>query len=218
MARRSQVSLQVVQSSERAAAMLHPLRMQVLEALREPRSATGLARLIGLPRQKVNYHLRELEKHGFVELVEERRKGNCIERIYRSTARAYVISPDTVGMLAADPEQIQDRFSSAYLTALAAKATRDLGRLRARAAKAGKRLATFSLQTEVRFASAAARAAFAEELTREFSALVARYHDEEARGGRRFTFIVGGYPRLSGEGPAKKNGRVSPGKRTRSKL
>lgn len=197
MALPSQLPLQVVENSEQAAAMLHPLRMQLLEALREPQSASGLARLIGLPRQKINYHLRELEKRNFVQLVEERRRGNCIERLYRSTARAYVISPETAGALAADPEQIQDRFSSAYLTALTSRATSDLGRLRARAAKAGKQLATISLQTEIRFASAARRAAFAEELTREIAALVSRYHDEDATSGRWFTFIVGGYPRLS---------------------
>ena len=197
MAPRTQMALQVVESSAQAASMLHPLRMQILETLREPQSASGLARLIGLPRQKVNDHLRELEKHDFVKLVEERRKGNCVERIYRSTARAYVISPETASALAADPERIQDRFSSAYLTALTARATRDLGRLRARAGKAGKRLATFSLQTEVRFATTAARAAFADELTQQISRLVARYHDDKAGGGRRFTFIVGGYPTLT---------------------
>ncbi|MFQ5718791.1 MAG: helix-turn-helix domain-containing protein [Acidobacteriota bacterium] len=198
MVRTAQAPLQVIENREQAAAMLHPLRMRLLEALREPRSASGLARLIGLPRQKVNYHLQELARHAFVELVEERRKGNCTERLYRSTARAYVISPETTAALAADPEAIQDRFSSAYLTALTAQATRDLGRLRERARKAGKRLATFSLQSEVRFTSAAARAAFAEELTQQVAALVARYHDESTTGGRRFTFIVGGYPTVSG--------------------
>ena len=39
-----------------------------------------LAAAIGLPRQKVNYHLRALERHGLVELVQERRKGNVTER------------------------------------------------------------------------------------------------------------------------------------------
>ena len=180
-----QAPLQIVDAADRAATMLHPLRMRMLEQLREPQSASSLARLIGLPRQQLNYHLRALEKHSFVELVEERRRGNCTERIYRTTARAYVISPETVGALAADPDQIQDRFSSAYLTALTAKATRDLGRLRARAGKAGKKLATFSLQAEVRFASAADRAAFAKELTEKIRELVARYHDEEAKRGRR---------------------------------
>ncbi len=52
-----------------------------------------LAARSGLARQKVNYHLRELERHGLVELVEERRKGNVTERVMRATAASFVISP-----------------------------------------------------------------------------------------------------------------------------
>jgi hypothetical protein len=49
---------------------------------------------LALPRQQVGYHLRALEQAGLVELVEERRKGNCIERIVRAAACSYVISPE----------------------------------------------------------------------------------------------------------------------------
>lgn len=188
-----------VDRPERAAALLHPLRLRLLENLREPDSASGLARRLRLPRQHVNYHLRELEKERFLQLVEERRKGNCIERILQATAVAYLIDPGALGKLALDPARIQDRFSSTYLVAVAASAIRDLATLRRRADKAGKRLATFTLQTEVRFSSAAARNAFTEELTNEVARLAAKYHDEKTPGGRRFKFILGGYPALTQE-------------------
>lgn len=188
----------VVAAAERAAAMLHPLRMQLLAALREPGSATTLAQRLRQPRQKINYHLRELEKQSLVELVEEKRRGNCTERVLRATARYYVISPRTVGELAADPAQIRDRFSAAYLTALAGKAIEDLGELRERADRADKRLPTFSLETEVRFASAEDRAAFANELAARVAALVAKYHDEKAEGGRRYRLFLGVHPTLHG--------------------
>ena len=71
---------------------LDPVRARLLAELAEPASATMLAARVGLPRQKVNYHLRALERHGLVELVEERRKGNCTERVLRATAASYVIS------------------------------------------------------------------------------------------------------------------------------
>jgi len=169
----------------------------MLERLAEPQSASGLARELKLPRQKLNYHLRELEKEGFVRLVEERRKGNCIERLYRATARHYVMDPALLGSLGADPEKIRDRFSSAYQVAVAAQAIRDLAALRERAEKAGKKVATFTLQTQVRFASAADRSAFAEELSNEVARLVAKYHDEKAAGGRSFRFFLGGYPKIT---------------------
>lgn len=187
--------LEVVRDPQPAASLLHPLRVDLLRRLAEPQSASGLARRLRQPRQRLNYHLRELEREGLVELVEERRKGNCVERVLRATARAYVISPGALGALAsADPGEVRDRFSAAYLIALAAQALRDVAELRARAEGEGKRLATFALQVDVRFASAADRSAFAEELANAVAGLAARYHDERAAGGRAFRFLVGGYP------------------------
>ncbi len=186
--------MQTVHDPARAGVLLDPVRLRLLEHLGEPDSAAGLARRMGMPRQKVNYHLRTLEKEGFVELVEERRRGNCMERMVRATARSFVIDPAVLGKLGADPSQFQDRFSAAYLVAAAAKTIRDVADLRTRAEKAGKRLATFTLQTEVRFATADDRAAFVEELTHEIARLAAKYHNEQAPGGRPFQFVLGGYP------------------------
>ncbi|MGH9858843.1 MAG: helix-turn-helix domain-containing protein [Candidatus Acidiferrales bacterium] len=195
-------NLDFIHDASRAAVLLDPLRLRMVEQLcAEPDSASGLARRLKLPRQKLNYHLRELEKEGFVKLVEERRKGNCIERVVRATARAYVIDPSIMGALGIDPAQFQDRFSSSYLVAVAAKTIRDVAALRQRAEKAGKRLATFTLQTEVRFASAAERAAFVEELTAQVARLAAKYHDEQAAGGRKFQFVLGAYPAVKSAQP-----------------
>jgi len=177
--------------------MLHPLRCRIIGQLAEPDSAAGLARRLKLPRQKVNYHLRELEQQGLIEFVEERRKGNCVERIVRASARSYLIDPGVLRSLAADPERIPDKLSSAYLAATAARIIRDLAVLRARADAAGKKLPTFTLATEVRFASAADQAAFTQELTDAVANLAAKYHDERAPHGRRFRFITGAYPAIT---------------------
>ena len=201
-------SLGIVQQISQAAALLDPLRMRILENLREPDSASGLARKLALPRQKLNYHVRELEREGFLEQVGEKRKGNCVERIVRATASAYLIDPSLLGALGIDPEKVQDRFSSAYLMAVAAKALRDLSVLRSRSERAGKRLATITLQTEIRFASAADRNAFAEELARSVGYLTAKYHNEAAEGGRRFQFFLGGYPLVSETQPAPPPGEA----------
>jgi DNA-binding transcriptional ArsR family regulator len=187
-------TLEVIASPGRAAALLDPLRMRLVEGLREPDSAAGLARRLRLPRQRVNYHLRELEKQRLVELVGRRRRGNCTARILRATARAYVISPAALGGVAADPASVKDRFSAAYLLAVTASTLRDVGELDERAQKAGKRLATLTLETEVRFASAEARAAFADELAGAVARLVSQYHDAQAPAGRAFRFVVAGHP------------------------
>jgi DNA-binding transcriptional ArsR family regulator len=153
-----------------------------------------LAATVGLPRQKVNYHLRTLEQHGLVELVEERRKGNVTERMMRATAASYVISPLALAAVAPDPDRAPDRLSARWLLALAARMVRETGALITGAARAGKRVATFALDAKVRFASPADRSAFAEELTNAVAALVAKYHDEAAAGGREHRVIVAVHP------------------------
>lgn len=192
---------QVIQSAAAAEALLNPERLRLLENLTEPDSAAGLARRLQLPRQKVNYHLRELEKHGFVELAEERRKGNCLERVMRATARAYYVSPVALGKLGATATETRDQFSSAYLVGAAARAVRDVAILRGRANRAGKRLATLTIETDVRFANAAARQAFSNELLNTIAQLVTKYHDDQAEGGRAFRFLLGAYPVITKSEP-----------------
>ena len=183
-------TLQIVQSPEKAAVLLQPGRLDLIERLAQPDSAAGLARRLGIPRQKVNYHLRELEREGFLELFEERRKGNCIERVVRATAREFLIAPHAGKGVTAD------RFSAAYLVSTAARIIRDLAALCLRAHRAGKRIATLTLETEIRFATSESRAAFAEELTASIAHLAAKYHNEHAEGGRRFRVVAASYPAL----------------------
>ena len=187
-------ALDVVRRPEAAAALLDPVRQQLLAHLAEPDSATGLARRLQLPRQRVNYHLRALESAGLVELVEERRKGNCTERVVRATARTFVISPEALGPLGLTPDLAADRFSSAYLIAAAGQVIRDVASLESRARKAGQRIATLTLEADVKFASAASRAAFAEELADAVARIAAKYHDERAPGGRRFRLLAAVHP------------------------
>jgi DNA-binding transcriptional ArsR family regulator len=158
-----------------------------------------LAARLGLARQKVNYHLRALEQHGLVELVEERRKGNVTERVLRATASSYVISPAALAAVAPDPARAPDQLSARWLLAVAARLVRDVGDLIVGAAKARRRVATFAIDAEVRFASAADRAAFAEELAGAVTALIAWYHDEAAGGGRDHRLVVAVHPSVKSE-------------------
>jgi DNA-binding transcriptional ArsR family regulator len=193
------LDLAVIEDPAAAEVSLDPVRARLLAELAEPASATTLAGRLGMPRQNLNYHLRTLEQHGLVELVEERRKGNVTERVLRATAMSYVISPAVLDGVQPDPSRSPDRLSARWMIAVAAKLVRDVGELLAGADKARKRLATFAMDGEVRFASAADRAAFAEELAGAVTALVAKYHDETAAGGREHRVIVAVHPSVKPE-------------------
>jgi DNA-binding transcriptional ArsR family regulator len=186
----------VIEDPTTAEVSLDPIRAGLLAELAEPGSATTVAGRVGLPRQKVNYHLRTLEEHGLIQLVEERRKGNMTERVLQATALSYVISPVALASVQPDPSRFADRLSARWMIALAARLVREVGQLLVGAAKARKHLATFAMDGEIRFASAADRAAFAEELARSVTGLIAKYHDEHANGGRDHRVLVAVHPSL----------------------
>ncbi len=186
--------LTVIDKPELAQIVLDPIRSQILEALRMPGSATTVAKDLGLTRQKVNYHLRTLEDHGLIHLVEERPRRGLTERIMQASANSYVLSPATLGEIAANPDRT-DRLSSRYLIALAARLVDEVADLTQRATAANKPLATLSVDTEIKFASASDRAAFAYELNQTVADLAARYHHEDAPNGRWHRLIVAAHPK-----------------------
>ncbi len=188
------LDIHVIEDPAAASIALEPVRSRLLAELSEPASAAALAARMGIPRQKVNYHLHALEAHDLVRLAETRRWGGLTERLLVATARSYVVSQGALGPAAADPGRTADRLSAAYLIALAARAVREVGNLLRRAGAAGRRLATLSLDCEVRFRSAAERAAFSRELAEAVTRLVARYHDESAPGGRAHRLVVVAHP------------------------
>jgi len=182
--------VEVIDDPAAAVAALEPVRARLLAELARPGSASTLAGRVGLTRQRVNYHLRTLEAHGLVRLVREQRRRGLTERVMQASAAAYVVSPGALGQAAVAPERTVDRLSASYLVALAARIVREVGDLVRRADRAGKRLATLSLDTHVSFRSAADRAKFTRELTDAVSSVVARYHDADAPEGRAYRVIV----------------------------
>jgi len=177
--------VEVIHDAERASIALQPIRLKILERLEQPSSPTSLSKTLGIPRQHLNYHMRELEAAGLVEMVEEKRRGSVVERFYRSTARAYVIGPRALGELRADPASIQDRFSAEYLIALGSRLIEDVADL-------DPATQTLALETTIAFATDADRNSFSRELTASVARLAATYHKED---GEPFRIVVVGHPR-----------------------
>ena len=190
-------SVQVLRNPADAAVVLDPIRLKLLENLTEPQSAASLSRLLDIPRQKINYHLRELERIGMVKETETRKRGNCTERLMIATATKFLVSPEALGNLGAGPQENEDRASAAYLLNTAARTISDLSELRRLADAAGMRLSTMTLESEIRFKSPADRNAFTQELAYTVAQLIAKYHDTLSTDGRTFRFMIGSYPFLA---------------------
>lgn len=187
------LDLEVIDEASVATALLDPLRARVLAVLAQPGSATTVAAAVGETRQKINYHLRALEDLGLVRLVEERPRRGLTERVVVASAQSYVLSPAVLGDSEPDPTRV-DRLSARYLIAVAGRVVKEVAELLQGAEKAGKPLATLAIDTEVRFASAADRAEFTQELAASVTTLAAKYHTESAPRGRWHRLVVAAHP------------------------
>jgi DNA-binding transcriptional ArsR family regulator len=176
-------------------ALCHPTRVEMLEALREPASAAGIARRLGQPRQRVNHHLRALRDAGLVERVGRRRRGNFVETLYRAAARSFVVSPEVVW---ADPRRVEvlrREHALRTLVALGERLQRDAVALLDRATFEGAEIASAAVSAEARFATEAQRA----EFLREYLATTRELLDRYAAGeGEAYRLVLAVHPEIEG--------------------
>jgi len=183
----------VVSQPAQAASLLKPARARILEYLREPDSATGVAAALELPRQRVGYHVRHLERIGLLRHVGDRRRGNFLERLLVAAARHFVIAPSALGRLGAHPDEVPDRLSSDYLVAVAAQTARDVAAIGEAARAAGRTASAMTLQVDVRFGSPEEQGRCAEEIAGFVADLARRYHRPTTTESRGVRFLIAGY-------------------------
>lgn len=171
---------------------LSPLRRELLGLLRTPTSAAGLAETLAMPRQKIGYHLRLLEKAGLIAAVETRRRRGFTETLFEARSDALLIDP--MILAPADPDTVdkQDRFAADHLVRTAAGIVRDVSRMREAAADEGSRLLTFTVEADVAFARPADIEAFAARLSDALATIAADF--APAGEGRSYRVTVAGHP------------------------
>lgn len=198
------IEVEGIAEPARARALLHPLRLKLLGLLREPASAAEAASRLGLPRQRVNYHVRALARAGFLRRAGRQRKRNMVEQRYVATARGYVLAPEVLGPVAATGP-VEDAWSASYLLALAARVQSEVLQALRNVPAGGERLATLGLESAIRFENAEQRAAFTRALEKALVEVLARHTspdhlvDGAPGAGQRYRLMLGCYP-LADEG------------------
>jgi DNA-binding transcriptional ArsR family regulator len=188
--------LAVVAGARQARLLLDPLRRRILAAAREPASAAALAAALGLPRQRVNYHVRLLARAGFLTRAGRRRRRGLVEQRYVVSAEAFLLAPEVLGGLEPGPPVTPDQASAAFLIALAARMQSEAGRAWRDAGAQRKRLPVLALDTTIAFTTADQRARFAAALTESVTRLVAEHTSAPTSGAkaRRYRLALGCYP------------------------
>jgi DNA-binding transcriptional ArsR family regulator len=112
--------------------LAHPLRVQLLDALSlyGPDTASGLAARLGESSGATSYHLRQLEKHGFVR--DDPTRGSARERWWERSPGGIAVNPtdfppNSAGRIAAEMiEREWDRGRNALLSDFTARGAAEL--------------------------------------------------------------------------------------------
>ena len=192
MSRRSGAPrVEVLDDADRVAALAHPIRIAILEQLRTPDSASGVARALGETRQKTNYHVKALLDAGLLEPAGERRARNFVEQLYQSVAPTFLVAPALAWSDDRRVDTLRAQLPLEHLVRVGELLQRDAIGLLDRAAFDGEAIPAAAVETEVRFADEATRAAFLDEYLAAIKPLLKKYG---IRGGDAYRVALAVYP------------------------
>lgn len=82
----------ILSSPEKVKIISDKLRITVLQILIGKKATVKqIADILGQSSAKVHYHVKELEKQGFIKIVEMVEKGGILEKYYRAVAKNYKV-------------------------------------------------------------------------------------------------------------------------------
>jgi DNA-binding transcriptional ArsR family regulator len=190
----------IVSEPEQAAALLHPFRSEIISLLKEPRSATELSKELNDSAQKVNYHLKALEKVGLVVRAGTRNVRNLVEVLYRSAGKTFLLS-DSLGLTKETIKKLQDQTALAHVLASTEKVKRDAVLLMEQAEK-NEEVPSAFMEMEISLPGVKERQAFLQDYTNMLTELIQKHHDSEQADSRTFHVSMTMYPKPEGGGTA----------------
>lgn len=185
-----------IEAPEQAMALLNPLRADIAARLASPASAAEVARAIGEAPQRINYHLKALEKAGLVRRVGTRQVRNLVEVLYQAVAKTFILS-DQLGMKPETVRRLKDQGSLSHLVQTAERIKQDALLLMEHSDE-GQDIPSASLQFQVSLRDAEERHAFVEEYAALVRQLTAKYRKpaNEAEPADPYQVVLAVYPQI----------------------
>ncbi|MBO8163986.1 MAG: helix-turn-helix transcriptional regulator [Brevibacillus sp.] len=180
-----------VESPDQAVTLLHPLRAEMLSRLAEPASASELARALNETPQRINYHLKALEKVGLARRVGTRQVRNLVEVLYQAIARTFILS-ESLGLAPEMMQRLKDQSALSHLVSTAERIKRDALLLLERAEQQ-EEVPSATLHTKVHLPDHETRQAFVEEYVQLVKRLAEKYQARDAAADC-YSMVLAVYP------------------------
>lgn len=188
----------LIQSPEQAVALLNPLRADIVSRLVEPASAAELARMLHEPPQRMNYHLKALEKTGLIRKVGTRQVRNLVEVLYQAIAKTFVLA-ESLSLSEETIERLKEHGSLAQLITTAEQMKKDAVALMEHSDK-GTEIPSATLQLHIPLKDHEAREAFIAEYVETMKRLVGKYAkaaDDNGGSAALYQVMLAVYPKAA---------------------
>ncbi len=190
------VETYVVELPEQATVLLNPLRAEILSKLSEPASAAEVARQLSETPQRINYHLKALEKVGLAQRVGSRQVRSLVEVLYQSIARTFVLS-ESLGWNADTVKRMKDQGSLSHLITTSERIKRDALLLMEKSDE-NIEVPSASLHTKIHLEDEDKRKEFVQEYVNLVKGLVQKYQQQE-KSEEAYSVVLAVYPELKQE-------------------
>jgi len=182
----------LVTDAEQLMMIRNPFKLQILQYLNEPHSASEVAKFCGESPQKMNYHFKKLENAGLIWKVGTRSVRNLVEVLYESVAEQYVVTEQT-GIQSDLVQQLKDQGPLMHLYDLSEQIKKDTVELLNHVEDA-VHVPSAALDFQVQFANEEERKAFLDEYIELVHGLVSKYQAEHTTETPRFKAVLAVYP------------------------
>lgn len=163
----------LIELPEQASALINPLRAEILTQLKQPSSATEVAKKLKETPQRINYHLKALQKVGLVTKVGTRQVRNLVEVLYQSIAKTFHLA-ETLSISKETIQKIKDQGSLLHLIHTSERMRKDALLLMEQSDQ-NEVIPSASLQMQVNLKNESMREQFVEDYVDLVKDLVKRY-------------------------------------------
>jgi DNA-binding transcriptional ArsR family regulator len=184
----------LVELPEQASALINPLRGEILAQLKQPGSATEVAKKLNETPQRINYHLKTLQKVGLVTKVGSRQVRNLVEVLYQSIAKTFLLA-ETLSISKETIQKIKDQGSLLHLIHTSERIKKDALLLMEQSDE-NEVIPSASLQMQVNLENETTREQFVEDYVSLVKDLVKKYQSNKQQA-HPYQVILSVYPDLN---------------------
>jgi DNA-binding transcriptional ArsR family regulator len=185
-----------LENPEQALALLNPLRVEILRIMNEPASASEVGRQLRETPQKINYHLKSLEKVGLIQRSGSRQVKNLIEVLYQSISKNFII-PESFGWSEETVSRMKDQGALTHLITISERMRSDALQLM-ETSEQNVEIPSAAMETEVYLPDEADRQAFIHDYAEAIKLLAEKYRTDSRNNAYRVLMAVYPEPQQGG--------------------